>query len=270
MKNFKLALITGGSSGIGFALAKQLVSMGSNIGMLARNQSKLEAAREELNKLKVTPSQFIDILSLDVTDYQTIHKSLNSWTEKRDLPDLVINSAGVVYPGYFQELDVETFHWLMNINYFGTLNVIKSLVDGMVQRGSGSIVNISSQAGFIGVYGYSGYSPSKFAVRALSDVLRSELKPLGIKVHVVFPPDTKTPQLEFEEPLKPKETRALAGTSGVLTAKQVASEILHSVQKGKYVILPGFEGKLLYRLVGILGNSIYPLIDLIIKKSQKS
>ncbi len=269
MNDFKLALVTGGSSGIGLALAKKLFLNGANICLLARNKTKLEEAQHELIKLKVHENQFIDILSQDVTNYQAVNDSLHTWIEARGLPDLVINSAGVVYPGYFQELDIDTFHWLMEVNYFGTLHVIKSLVDEMIQRGSGTIVNLSSQAGFIGVFGYSGYTPTKYAVRGLTDVLRSELKPLGINLHIVFPPDTQTPQLEFEEPLKPKETRALAGTSGVLTAEQVADEILRGVQKSKYVILPGFEGKLLYRLTGILGNLVYPILDLVIKKSQR-
>ena len=80
------------------------------------------------------------------------------------IPDLVINSAGVAYPGYFQELDLEIFHWLMDVNYFGTLNVIKYLTPDMIQRGSGTFVNISSQAGFVGVFGYSAYGASKYAL----------------------------------------------------------------------------------------------------------
>jgi len=269
MRTFKLALITGGSSGIGLALAKKLVAGGTDICLLARNKSKLKAAQTELVQLMVREAQFVDTLSLDVTDFQAVNEALNTWTKERGLPDLLINSAGVVFPGYFQELDMDTFYWLMDVNYFGTLHIIKSLVNGMIQRKSGTIVNISSQAGLIGVFGYSGYSPSKYAVRGLTDVLRSELKPLGINLHLVFPPDTQTPQLAFEEPLKPKETSALAGNTGVLSAERVASEILRGVNKGKYVILPGFEGKLLYRLISILGNQIYPIIDLLIKNSQK-
>ena len=103
----------------------------------------------------------------------------------------------------------------------------------------------------------------------MTDVLRSEMKPLGIKVHIVFPPDTQTPQLEFEENLKPYETRALAGASSILSADQVAEAVMKGVSKGKYVIIPGFEGKLLYRLFGILGNLTYPVMDWLIKKAQK-
>ena len=75
--------------------------------------------------------------------------------------------------------------------------------------------------------------------------------------------------MEFEKDLKPPETKAIAGASSVLTAEQVADEILTGIQKGKYVIIPGFEGKLLYRLVNLLGNLVYPIIDWLVNSAQK-
>lgn len=266
----QLALITGGSSGIGLAVGKALTKQGINVCLLARDQAKLDQAQKELAVLAVRDDQIIQTLSCDITDDETLSQTLVQWTAASGIPDLVINSAGVTYPGYFQELDVETFHWLMDVNYFGTLHVIKSLVPMMIERGSGTIVNISSMAGIIGVFGYSGYGASKYAVRGLSDVLRAEMKPLGIQVSIVFPPDTQTPQLEFEEPLKPPETRAIAGNAAVLTADQVADSILKGVKKGKYIIIPGFEGKLFYRLTNLLGNLVYPLMDWMVRKAQKT
>jgi 3-dehydrosphinganine reductase len=199
-----------------------------------------------------------------------VQETLSEWIEKFSLPDLVINSAGVTYPGYFQDIDVGIFHWLMDINYYGTLHILKSIIPRMIVKGEGTIVNISSQAGFAGVFGYSGYSASKYAVRGFTDVLRSEMKPLGIQVSIVFPPDTKTPQLEFEEPLKPPETRMIAGATKPLTAEHVAKSILRDVSKGRYVIIPGLDGKFFYRLVSILGNLVYPIIDWLVLKAQKN
>lgn len=265
----QLALITGGSSGIGLALAKKYAQQGYDVGVLARDLPKLENAQQEIVAESTQKGQKISTLSCDITNYEDLSQKLRAWVNEFGIPDLVINSAGVAYPGYFQELDLEIFHWLMDVNYFGTLNVIKYLTPDMIQRGSGTLVNISSQAGFVGVFGYSAYGASKYALRGMTDVLRSEMKPLGIKVHIVFPPDTQTPQLEFEENLKPYETRALAGASSILSADQVAEAVMKGVSKGKYVIIPGFEGKLLYRLFGILGNLTYPVMDWLIKKAQK-
>jgi 3-dehydrosphinganine reductase len=139
----------------------------------------------------------------------------------------------------------------------------------MITQGKGSLVNISSQAGFIGVFGYSGYGASKYAVRGLSDVLRAELKPLGIQVSIVFPPDTQTPQLDFEAPLKPPETKAIAGSAHVLSAELVANAILRDARRGKYVIIPGLEGNLIYRLANALGNFAYPVMDFLVWQAQR-
>ena len=269
MEKVNLALITGGSSGIGLALARKLVLEGYDVCLISRKRSNLHPAKKELIKLLVHEGQQVYLLSADVTDYVALKKKLERWTTEHGLPDLVVNSAGVAYPGYFQDLDIEIFHWLMEVNYFGTLHTIKCLIPEMIERGSGKIVNISSQAGFVSIFGYSGYSASKFAVRALSDSMRAEMKHFGIEVSIVFPPDTETPQLEFEEPLKPKETKALAGQSSTLTADQVADSIYRGIQKGDYIILPGFEGKVFYRLVNLLGNLQYPILDWLVSRARK-
>ncbi len=268
-RQYQLALITGGSSGIGLALARELAQQGTDLCLLARDQEKLDLAREEVSSLTIRDNQTITTLSCDITDFEALQSNLQKFIEEQGLPDLVINSAGVTYPGYFQDLDVEIFHWLMDINYYGTLHVLKVLVPMMIERGSGTLVNISSQAGFVGVFGYSGYGASKYAVRGLSDVLRAEMKPLGIQVSVVFPPDTETPQLEFEEPLKPVETKEIGGSSKALSAEAVAKFILKKVKKGKYVIIPGFEGNVFYRLINLLGNLTYPVMDMMVRSAQK-
>ncbi len=268
-KTCTLALITGGSSGIGLALAKELAQTGTNLCLLARDETRLARAKQDVQALAARPDQTVTTLSCDVSDYDLLKPSLESFVAEQGLPDLVINSAGVTYPGHFEDLEVGVFHWLMDINYFGTLHVLKVLVPLMIERGSGTVVNISSQAGFIGVFGYSGYSASKYAVHGLSDVLRSELKPLGIQVSVVFPPDTETPQLAFEEPLKPFETKEIAGSAKALSAEAVAQTILKGVRKGKYVIIPGADGKFFYWLTHFLGRLTYPLMDILVRNAQK-
>ena len=268
-KTYKNAIITGGSSGIGLALAKQLAGEGANVCLLARDEEKLAQAQQEVKALATQAGQKVTTVSCDIRDYPALENALDDWCSHNESPDLVINSAGVTYPGYFQDLDVSIFHWLMDINYYGTLHVCKYFVQGMINQGSGTIINISSQAGFFGIIGYTGYSASKFAVRGLSDALRSELKPLGVQVSVVFPPDTETPQLAFEEPLKPFETREIAGTIHPMSAEDVASDTLKAARKGKYVINPGLGGKFFYFLMGVLGNLTFTVIDWMIQKAKR-
>jgi len=269
MKKYHSALITGGSSGIGLALAKQLASEGVNVCLLARDEVKLRKAQQEVASLVVHKKQRVDILVCDITNFENVHQTLEQWTSQSGVPDLVINSAGAVYPGYFEELDIEVFHALMDVNYFGTLHVLAYFIPKMIAQQSGTVVNLASQAGFVGVFGYSAYGPTKYAVRGLSDVLRAEMKPHKIQVSIVFPPDTQTPQLDFEAPLKPPETKAIAGKSKILSPEHVAKTILKDVRKGRYVIIPGLEGKVFFRLINLLGNLVYPLMDLIISGAQK-
>lgn len=189
----KNVLISGGSSGIGFALARQFLRRGANICLLARRQNLLKQAQQDLSKEKIKDTQKISIISADVSDYSNLEKSLKDFKGNFDI---LINSAGIAYPGEFAELSPKVFADVMNINYLGTVYLSKLILPGMIAQSSGHIVNISSLAALIGIYGYTAYAPSKYAVRGFSRCLRSEVKAYGIDVSVVFPPDTDTPQLE--------------------------------------------------------------------------
>jgi len=265
----KTALVTGGSSGIGKALACELAKRGMDIWLLARHEDLLEEARKEVEKHRVTQAQTIYTISTDVAELDQVRKSIQQISENSGTPDLLINSAGVTHPGYVEELDPDIFTWNMNVNYFGTVYVTKEILPALIMRGSGYIVNISSIAGFLGTFGYSAYGASKFAVRGFSDVLRAEMKVHNIGVSVVFPPDTQTPQLEYESNIKPPETKALSGNAKVMSAGAVASEIIKGIERGTYNILPGFDSKLIYRLNWLAGNILTYFMDRIIAKTQK-
>ncbi len=269
----KLVLITGGSSGIGMALARQILLHGGHVAILARRAELLASAAEELVNSKRTPDQKIFTIQADVSNKTEVENSFSSFIEENGVPDMVFNSAGVAHPGRFEDLGDGIFHWMMDVNYFGTVNVLKVLVPLMQKRKSGVIVNLSSIAGFIGVYGYTAYGASKFAISGFSDALRSELRPEGIQVSIVFPPDTDTPQLTYESQFKPAVTKEIAGSAKLLDANVVAIETLKAVARKQYVILPGSEGKLMYWLHHFLGRMLYPIMDIMVdsalKKSKK-
>jgi len=269
----KLALITGGSSGIGYALANQLVEAGASVILLARSQEKLDEAKTSLSSQLSQPDQLIHAIPADVTDVESLSMAIEDMAKTIGIPDFIFNCAGVALPGYVEQLKLEVFKWTMDIDYHGTVNVIKLLLPHLLQRGSGHIINFSSMAGVIGTFGYSAYSGAKFAVRGFSDVIRSELTPKNIRVSIVYPPDTDTPQLAFENQFKPYETRELAGSDKPISAAAVARETLKSVSRGKYAIVPGAEAKLLYFLGTRLGNWVYPVMDImlagIVKKKAR-
>lgn len=260
----KSVLITGGSSGIGLALSTLLVGTCGSLTILSRQKERLAEASDQLQQLPGSYATQISTLQADITKRDEISLVLDDYLREYGTPDIVINCAGAAHPGTFTSLDPEIFDWLMNVNYFGTVNVLKSLVPGMKSRKSGIIVNISSIAGFLGIYGYTAYSASKFAITGFSDALRSELKPYRIQLSIVFPPDTKTPQLDYEDQFKPYITQQLSSTANLMSAENVAKEILKKVAKRKYMILPGSEGKLLFTAKNLLGKSLYPVMDLLV------
>jgi len=254
MKNFKEknVLISGGSSGIGLALAQDLAKLGANITLLARDKKRLSDALLSIKPLTIADGQLISAISCDVTDYNDLSNKLNSLSF-----DILINSAGIAYPGEFLDLDQEIFARVINTNYLGTVNLTKIVVPDMVTRRSGQVVNISSLAAVIGIYGYTAYAPSKYALHGFSRALRSELKPYGIDVSIVFPPDTDTPQLAYEKKLLPEITRMINENGGVLTAHQVSRSIINGMKRSRFTIIPGIEGKILYVLAPIFDWYFY-------------
>ncbi len=265
----KHVFITGGSSGIGLSLARMFSARGAHVTIMARREDQLVAAIKEISLLRNNDQQRILSVRGDVAELQAVMKTLSTYEKAHGTPDILINSAGISYPGEFQNLSPEILRDLMNINYMGTAFVTRAFVNGMIQRGSGHIVNISSMAGFIGTFGYSGYGASKYAVRGFSEVLRAELKPLGIQVSIVYPPDTQTPQLDFEKDLKPAITQELADNAGVMTADAVAIEILKGIQGNKYTILPGFNSWFYYQLTSLLGDLTFTVMDGEIRSAMK-
>ncbi len=242
-------IITGGSSGIGRATARLLTRRGAHISIIARRQTLLDETTAELEGLRAHPRQRIHAHSADLSEWEQAQEAIATLSADGFPPDILINSAGITQPGYFEQLELDDFRRIMDVDYFGTLYPCRAVVPTMIERGRGHIVNLSSVAGFLGVFGYSAYCAAKFAVRGLSDVLRQELKPHGIHVSVVFPPDTDTPQLRYEEPFKPPETRRISGTARVLTADQVARAILRGIERRQVYILPNLDTRLYFALV---------------------
>jgi 3-dehydrosphinganine reductase len=261
----KVVLITGGSSGIGMALASELAARSAFVCLAARRVDQLQSSlaalpvREQGGKLA---------FSVDVSRPEEVAELVEKVTLQAGVPDIVINSAGVAHPGYVQDLDLDIFHWMMDVNYYGTLHVVKAVLPAMLARGSGYIVNIGSVASRIGVFGYSAYSGSKFAVAGYTDVLRMELKPHGIHVSLVLPTDTDTPQLAYENRYKPLELKYLLPEMGVVPVEKAARNILKGMDRHKYEIYPDFGGRLLVRVYGLAGAGVYSILDLLLKRSK--
>lgn len=227
-------LITGGSSGIGLALARQSAAAGARVSLVARDPARLDAA-----VASITSASPVFTAPADVSVESEITGAIRAAEAVHGPVDILITSAGIARPGYFAELPSAVFERAMAVNFFGTLHAIKAVAPGMVARRRGSIAIISSGAGLVGLFGYTAYAPSKFALRGLAESLRAELKPAGVAVIIVYPPDTDTPQLAEENLTKPAETRALTAGAGLWTADAVARVTLKGIRNGRFSVTPG-------------------------------
>lgn len=226
----KHVIITGGSKGIGRAMAFEAVKLGANVTIVARDMDVLEKVKIELLKIVANPAtQKIAAFSVDVSASSAASSMEQVVAEsEEDLGPvyMLINCAGTSISGTFEDTKIEEFHRMMNINLMGSVMCTKAVVSSMKKRNEGVIIFVSSIAGLLGLYGYSAYSASKFAVVGLAEVLAMELRPYNIKVSVSFPPDTDTPGFEEEQKGKPRETQLISESGGLYQPNVVAQTTL--------------------------------------------
>ncbi|CAF0986551.1 unnamed protein product [Rotaria sp. Silwood1] len=239
-------VVTGGSSGIGKELAKQLLNEHqARVTILARNQKRLDECQQDLAP---NNNERLLCLSVDVSgSYLDIQKAIEKACQYHgNRPvNILINNAGIFFAKTFDETTANEFEQMVRINYLGAVFCTKACLPSMRQLGSGRIVLVSSQAGQMGVYGYTSYCPTKFALKGLAESLQMELARDNIYVTVAYPPDTDTPGLIEERKTQPIETRLINDTSGILSAEEVARKIIMSTQKGSFSCWYGINGFLL-------------------------
>lgn len=259
-------LITGGSSGIGLALARQVAAAGARVSLVARDRAKLDAARAAI--FADLPGTAVVTASADVAVEAEVLAALQTAESALGPVDVLITSAGVAHPGYFEEVPVSVFEHTMAVNYFGTLYFLKAVVPAMRRRGRGRLVLISSGIGLYGFFGYTPYAPGKFALRGLAECLRAELKDSGVGVTIVYPPDTDTPQLAAENRIKPPESKAVTSTGGLWSAEAVARVTLRGVRRGRFVVTPGVPITALFWLGGLFAPFVNWSFDRMIRRSR--
>jgi len=243
--NGKHAIITGGSSGIGKATAIALAREGASITILARRADILQEAKAEIEAARLSPDQKVLALQADISDAKQVKSAVQlSAAENNHHVDILVTSAGISNPRYFEDITDEQFEQCMKINYLGTVYSVRAVAPFMKAHNGGRIVMVSSMAGLSGVIGYSAYSPSKFAVRGLAECLHMEFAPHNIQVSVVNPPDVDTPMLQAENILKPEECRLISEGSGVFSAERLAADIVAGIKQWRFFIQTGFDGHL--------------------------
>lgn len=239
----KIVIITGGSSGVGKELAARLMKRGAALVLLARDEEKLHSAKVEL-EAGASAGAKVEAFSCDIADWAALLETMSSIAETVGLPDILINSAGILSEGYFEKLPLTTFREVMDTNFYGTLHCIRAVLPYFKRKGSGRIVNISSMAGLVGCFGYSAYCASKHAVTGLTHTLRTELGPQNVKFHLVCPPEFDSPMVDALNTYRTPENRALVHLLPVMKAGPVAEAIIRGIEKEQYEIIPGLPSRL--------------------------
>ncbi|MBU0506244.1 MAG: SDR family oxidoreductase [bacterium] len=259
----KTCLIVGGSEGIGYAIAENLQKEGAKIILASRALQKLEQAKEKLQNIK--EANDVTVYPLDITKHEAMTSFVCDFIKTHGAPDYLINTAGFARPGYIHEMDFNFFEQMIQLNYLGTARLCHAFIPHFIEAKKGHILLTSSLAGFFGLFGYSGYCASKWAVLGFAQSLRHELKEYGIKVSTLCPPNTDTPGFAEENKYKPAEVLKLEEKMKSLSAEAVAKAALKGLAKGTSIIIPGTGNKLNYLAAKLLPQKI---VDMFLKKPK--
>lgn len=180
--NDKKIWITGASSGIGKALAIELSKQGAYLLLSARSIDKLQETKSAL-----LHSDQAEIVALDMSMPDQIENVIQKVLQQHGHIDILINNAGISQRSLTLDTDMKVYHKLMNINYFGVIQMSKLLLPTMISRKSGHIITITSVNGKLGSYMKSGYAGSKHALHGFFDSLRAEIDGSGVDITLITP-----------------------------------------------------------------------------------
>lgn len=250
LKN-RVAVITGGASGIGLATCQELAEHGATIAMLDMDKNCLENCKKDF----LDKGHEILAIECDVTKEDNCIDSINQVLNKFGHIDILFNNAGITQRGLFEKTDVNVFKKVMDVNFFGSLYCTKAALPSLT-RSKGMILVNESIAGVAPLLGRTGYSASKHALHGMFTSLRCELRHKGVHVMIVCPGFIKTNL----------QTRAL-GSDGKIarheqttvgksdTPENVAKQIVDGIVKKKSMLVLTFMGKL-----GYLVSRFFPLL----------
>lgn len=233
----KIIVITGGTDGIGKALVEQFLKLGATVATCSRTEEKLSALKTEFE------GRPLFTIPADVSKEEECKNFIEKTLEKYHKIDVLINNAGISMRALFKDTELSTLKKVMDINFWGTVYCTKFALDSIIKN-KGTIVGVSSVAGYRGLPGRSGYSASKFAVNGWLEAIRTELLETGVNVMWVCPGFTKSnirnaalnkdAQPQKESPLKEEK---------LMTAEECAKHIIKAIKKRKRTLVLTFTGK---------------------------
>ncbi len=236
----KVAIITGGSSGIGKALAFSLGKKGAKIVISGRNKQNLFDAEVELNQAGIETLAVVGDVTNETETQQLIEQTIARFGQI----DILINNAGMSMRSMFAEADVEVIKRLMDVNFYGAVYATKYALP-YVKATKGSIVAISSIAGYRGLPVRSGYSASKFAMNGFFEALRTELLHSGVHVLVACPGFTQS-NIRFAaiDGVGGSSGETVRDEASMMTAEECAEHIAKAIKNRKRDMVLTLQGKM--------------------------
>lgn len=245
----KVVIVTGASSGIGKALSEEFASRGAKVVMAARNIEKLNQLNFEMQKKNFE----VYVVQADVSKEADCIRLINACVSKFGSLDILINNAGISMRALFEDVDLQVLKQLMDTNFWGTVYCTKYALPYLLKN-KGSVVGISSIAGYKGLPGRTGYSASKFAMQGFLETLRIENMKKGLHVLIACPGFTasnirntalaKDGSMQGESPLDEGK---------LMTSAEVAKKVIVAIGKRQHRLVLTMQGKLI-----VLLNKFFP------------
>ncbi|MEO6638318.1 MAG: SDR family oxidoreductase [Ginsengibacter sp.] len=233
----KVIAITGGSGGIGKALVEEFLQKGARVATCARDVQKLENLKHNNNEA------YIFTIGADVSKEADCKNFIEQTVQRFGGIDILINNAGISMRALFKDTELSTLRNVMETNFWGSVYCTKFALDAVLER-KGTIVGVSSIAGYRGLPGRSGYSASKFALNGWMEALRTELLNTGVNVMWVCPGFTtsnirnvalnKNAEPQGESPMDENK---------MMSSEECATHIIHAIEKRKRTLVLTFTGK---------------------------
>lgn len=244
----KVIIVTGGGSGMGRELVLHLLSRDAKVITIDINENALQ----ETVALAGTKKDALKTFVVNISDRASVEKFLNDAIAAFGFVDGIINNAGIIQPFVkVNDLGYEAIERVMNINFYGTLYLIKTFLPHLLTRSEAHIMNISSMGGFLPVPGQSIYGASKAAVKLLTEGLHSELAETNVHVTVVFPGAVDTNITKNSGLNVPAQTGSENKSMKALSAAKAAQIIIEGMENNRYRVLVGKDAAfmdLIYRL----------------------
>lgn len=254
----KTFLVTGGGSGIGKELVLALLAKGAKVAAVDVRDKSLAELKKETGKDADRLSTHV----LNITDKEAVGKLPDEIISAQGNIDGIINVAGIIQPFVrVNDLEYDAIDRVMNVNFYGTLYMVKAFLPHLLKRPEAYIVNVSSMGGFLPVPGQSVYGASKAAVKLLSEGLYAELKDTNVHVSVVFPGATAT-NIATNSGMKVPESSGPGAKKQefpMLSASECAKQIIQGMEKNKLQILTGRDSKMmntLYRINPVFATNL--------------